>query len=360
MRIHLLALPNVQTTKAYSLDGFCQATIRFAHILKKLGHFVYLYASEENEAPCDELIKVITKEEQESLLGMGPWEYQTANIEEWSPLFQLSNARTAIEISKRKQPRDIICQIGGYSQHYVSDKHPDLMTVEYSIGYGGSFSKYRVFESHVWRHETYGRQNIGEGRFFDAVIPLFVERSEFIYRKDKEDFYLYCGRLIERKGVAIACRAAEKAGVPLKLIGHGDRSLITYGEYLGAVNSETRNDYLSRARAVFTPTTYIEPFCCVSIEAQMCGTPVICTDWGGFVENVEHGKTGYRCNYLGEFIQAISDVRHLDTAYIRKRAVENYSLEAATPQYKRYFDRLSLLWNSGWDTDFISGESITS
>ncbi len=75
MRVHLLALPNVQTTRDYSLDGFCVATRRFARILKELGHTVYLYASEENDAPCDELVTVITKEEQTTLIGDVPYQY---------------------------------------------------------------------------------------------------------------------------------------------------------------------------------------------------------------------------------------------------------------------------------------------
>jgi hypothetical protein len=37
-------------------------TIKFARLLKMMGHTVILYASEENEAPCDELVTVITKE----------------------------------------------------------------------------------------------------------------------------------------------------------------------------------------------------------------------------------------------------------------------------------------------------------
>ena len=33
-------------------------------MMKNLGHTVYLYASEDNEAPVDELITCITKEQQ--------------------------------------------------------------------------------------------------------------------------------------------------------------------------------------------------------------------------------------------------------------------------------------------------------
>ena len=351
-RIHLLALPNTQTTRAYSLDGFCQATIRFARILKSFGCTVYLYASEENEAPCDELITVITKEEQETFLtGLrgDPTPYQYAYIEEWSPIWQLANGRMIREIAKRKQPRDFICMIGGVSQKPVADAHSDLMCVEYSIGYNHSFSLYRVFESRAWQHVTYGIQNITDGRFFDTVIPCFYDPDEFPTRAFKEPFALYVGRLIPRKGVDIACMAAQAAKVPLKVIGHGDQRLVTHGaEYLGALDMEERNEWMARASVVLTPTIYIEPFNQVAVEAQMCGTPVIATDWGGFTETIEHGVTGYRCSYLGEFAKAIKDARTLNVNVIRRRAERLYSLKAVAPQYRAYFERLMLLWADGW------------
>lgn len=360
LRIHLLALPNAQTTAAYSLCGFAQATIRFAKLLKSLGHTVILYASEENEAPCDELVTVITKEEQQTFLdGLkgDPTPYQYAYIEEWSPIWQLANGRTVKEIAKRKQPRDLICTIGGTSQQPVANAHPELMCVEYSIGYNGSFSKFRVFESYAWMHNTYGVQGTMDGRFFDTVIPLFYETVDFKFRDRKEPFALYVGRVVPRKGIFTACKAAAIAGVPLKVIGHGNtgfESLITDGaEYLGALDNTERNEWMSRASVVLTPTQYIEPFNQVAVEAQMCGTPVISTDFGGFVETVEQGKTGMRCSYLGEFAEGIrmAFAGEFDHQYIRERAVRLYGMENVKHQYRTYFERLQLLWGKGWATE---------
>jgi glycosyltransferase involved in cell wall biosynthesis len=349
MRFHLLALPNVQTTKAYSLDGFSQATIRFARMLKELGHTVLLYASEENEAPCDELVTVITKEEQQTLLDGSA--YQEAMMDNRFPLWALSNPRMIREIGKRKEPRDFICTIGGSSQKPVADAHPELMCVEYSIGYVSSFAPYRVYESHIWRHCTHGYQDDQQGRFFDTVIPYFFDPSEFTFRQDKEPFALYVGRLTPRKGIGIACQACKRAGIPLKVIGHGDKTLVTDdAEYLGSLDNEARNDWLSRASVLLSPTLYLEPFGSVAVEAMLSGTPVVSTDFGAFVETVEHGKTGFRCNYMGEFVDALTRVGELDKEYIRGRAVAKYSMESAKGKYQAYFERLMLLWNGGWDS----------
>lgn len=347
-RIHLLALPNAQTTREYSLDGFAQCTIRFAKLMKGLGHHVILYGSEENEAPCDEFVSCISKSDQKQLLGAS--EYQHAAIDERYPLWQMANVKMSIEVGKRKQPRDFLCLIGGASQKYVADYHSDLMCVEYSIGYEGSFSSFRVYESQVWRHWTHGRQNIVDGRFFDDVIPVFFEPDEFPVCYDASEYFVFCGRYVKRKGVDIACQAAKAAKVELFCIGHHNECPPTYGTNLGGVSADERNKWISKAKAVFTPTTYIEPFCCVAVEAQMCGTPVISTDFGGFTETIEHGKTGFRCNYLGEFINAIWEVGKLDRRYIRQRAASMYSIESAAPKYQKYFDRLWLLWNGGWES----------
>jgi glycosyltransferase involved in cell wall biosynthesis len=348
-RIHLLAPPNTQTTKAYSLDGFTIATIKFAAMMKSLGHTVILYGSEENEAPCDELVTVVSKQEIND--GLQGSEYQYAGADNRYPLWDLANKRTIEEIGKRKQPRDFICLIGGTAQKSVCDAHPDLMAVEYSIGYLGCFAPYRVYESHAWRNTVQGIQGQYDGKFYDTVIPYFFDPEEYPFRDPKDDFALYVGRLTPRKGLEIACRAAERAGVPLKVIGHGDPSLVTNGaEYLGALDDDQKKDYMSRAKCLICPTIYVEPFGSVAVEAMLCGTPVVSTDFGAFCETIDDGVTGFRCNTLAEFSQAIADSRLLYPETIRRVACQKFGMAQAAQKYQTYFDRLHTLWDKGWET----------
>lgn len=347
MTFHLLGLPNTPVAAAYSLDGFATATRSFAKLLHSLGHTVFLYGAEGSDAPCTEFVPVITEEERTTLLGDCPYQY--AAMEEKFPLWALSNPRMVVEIGRRKHPQDFICTIGGLSQKAVADAHPDLMTVEYSIGYIASFAKFRVYESHIWRHCTHGFQDDQQGKFYDTVIPYFFDPAEFAYNATPELFCLYVGRLVTSKGIGIACEAAALAGMPLKVIGHGDPGLVTHGaEYLGALNGKERNEWMSRASVLFAPTQYLEPFGAVVVEANLCGTPVITTDFGAFVETVEQGRTGYRCNLLGEFVAAVGKAAQLDRNYIRKRAESLYSIKAVAPQYQAYFERLMTLWGQGW------------
>lgn len=119
-------------------------------------------------------------------------------------------------------------------------------------------------------------------------------------------------------------------------------------EYVGFATGQKRADLYGNAKGVFVPTKYIEPFGAVAVEAQMAGTPAITTDFGAFVETVEHGKTGFRCSTLNEFVHAARSVSELDPHYIHQRAVSLYGLTNVRWQYETYFNRLADLWDSGW------------
>ncbi len=102
------------------------------------------------------------------------------------------------------------------------------------------------------------------------------------------------------------------------------------------------------ALALLTPTYYVEPFGGVAVEAQLCGTPVLASDWGAFTETVQVGVSGFRPCTLAVWGAAVREVPALDRARIRQRAIELYSTETCARLYEHYFARLMGLWGAGW------------
>ena len=267
------------------------------------------------------------------------------------------NAEMAHQINENAQEGDYLGIIGGTQQAAIAAAVP-LVAVEYGVGYGGVFADFKVFESYAWMHSVYaqhsGDAHSVDGRFFDAVIPNYFEVEDFPMGEGG-DYLLYMGRMIERKGVQVASETAERLGIPLILAGEGE-DIPDYGEHIGAVGPDERGELMAGARALIAPTLYIEPFGGVAVEAQLCGTPAITTDWGAFPETVQQGVTGFRCHTLAEFCEAVEKADDLDRDTIREHAIANYSLDAVGPQYERYFERLNTLRGDGWYSETLESD----
>jgi glycosyltransferase involved in cell wall biosynthesis len=354
MRFHLISLPHTQTTDEYAACAFTEKVRKFCIMMMNLGHEVFLYAGEHNDAPCTEHIQCISEAERSATLDGK--HFTTASFDYSLPYWIKFNQNVIDAIRVRHQERDFILSIAGLANKAVSDAfpHPQYQFVEFGIGYGGSFARYRVFESYAWMHLTYGAQgphnnpNAVDGVWFDAVIPGYfeIERFPFGHADEREDYYLYIGRLTNRKGYDIAEEVCKHIGKKLIIAGVGD--MPTYGYYIGTVGPMQRGELMRKARAVFVPTKYIEPFGNVAVEAMGCGTPVICTDWGAMTETVIDGVTGYRCRSFQEFVDATENVKMLDHKRIRQHAIKNYSLPVIALKYQAYFQRLHTLWGEGW------------
>lgn len=360
MRFHVCALPHTHTTNNYSSCAYTMKVVNFCKMMKDRGHTVFLYSGEKNDAPCDEHIACLTEQERITYCGgedntpqnlKSNWDYSS---EGWV----VFNNKTISEMGKRIQSKDFICVIAGLCQKQIADAFPANMTVEFGVGYVGTFSRYRVFESYAWMHMIYGAASNGnpfssDGSWWDAVIPGYLDPNAFPFQAEKDDYYMFIGRLIDRKGFMIASQVCDDLGARLVVCGQGDPP--DNCDYRGVVGPEERGRLMAGARAVFVPTIYVEPFGNVNIEAQACGTPVITTDWGAFTETVVDGVTGFRCHTFGEFKRAALEVKNLDPHLIRDRAVFRYSLETIGEKYENYFTRLLHLWGDGWYEGRTSG-----
>jgi glycosyltransferase involved in cell wall biosynthesis len=370
-----VSLPHTQTNKEYIACAYTMKVFNFCKMMKSLGHEVYLYGSEDNEAPCDELITIVSKKEQRQWFGDYDHKKDIFKIvwDETLPYWVIPNQRAAKEIKKRAKPRDFVCLIGGTCQKEIADNLPGMTVVEYGIGYIGTFAKFRVFESYAQLSWVQGSQQDDGGHSFDAVIPNYFDPEEFKFKAKKDDFFLYIGRLIPRKGADLAVQVTKSMGSKLVLAGqgvkkiegnkiYGEEGMVLQGDHIkhmGHANVAQRAELMSRAKGVFVSTYYFEPFGGVSIEPMFCGTPVITTDWGAFPENIIHGKVGYRFRTLGEAIWAAENIDKLaSAAKIRDYAMKNFSLDRVKNLYQAYFEQLYELWDiNGWYSPWNKGVS---
>lgn len=350
MRLHVVSLPHTNTTREFSACAYTDKVRKFCSVMSDRGHEIFLYGGEKNEARCTEHVSCSTEKERVTAL-CGAEHYVHAPFDPALPHWQKFNATAVDAIRQRTQPQDLLCLIAGRCQNAIADALPHLTTVEFGVGYSGFFAKFRSWESYAWMHACYGWQSkdpmSADGQWYDAVIPGLVETEQFPKSPTgPKDYFLFIGRLTERKGPSIAADVCRRMGVKLMVAGQGTPPL--YGDYVGVVGPEQRAKLMSEARAVFMPTVYIEPFGNVAVEAMTCGTPVICTDWGAMTETVKQGETGFRCRSLAEFCDAVKHVDELDRASIRRYAIRNYSAETVGGMYEKYFDRLQTLWGEGW------------
>jgi glycosyltransferase involved in cell wall biosynthesis len=345
MRFHVIGLPHTQMTRAYGTCAYTQKVRKFCDMMHSLGHYVILYAGEENEAHVAEHIPCITEADRKQLVGKG--HYVNALTES---AFLSFNAEAAAQMKKRMMPKDFICLIAGTAQKPLADLFPSNIAVEFGVGYGGWFSPYKVFESYAWMHTCLGSRNSNahaiNGSAWDEVIPNYLEGGEYYSPEKKGDYFLYLGRFVDRKGYQVAIDACKTAKVPLKLAGPLPLENRTYGEYVGEVHGFEKLKLLSEAKALFVPTQYIEPFGTVAIEAMACGTPVITSDWGAFTETVTP-DVGIRCKVFQDYLDAMARVSYMNTCDILSYA-KKFSTAKIKYQYQNYFNRVNTMWGKGW------------
>lgn len=382
---HVAGLPHLAPSKSNNFCAYTMKIVNFCRMMKMLGHTVYLYGplpldgEPLADGMCDKYLPTLTQHER---IGFMP---ATTDRVQWmlglnadpnAPLWQVHNSRTATQIVEagREPDREFICIPFGSCQQPLTKALPDCpYVVETGIGYGGTFADFRVFESYSHMHLVYGVQagDNPDGKWYDAVIPNYFDPADFGYfgRSDDgphEDYLLFVGRMIKRKGLEVIAAIGHETGRKVKLVGPGGTQtpegvLTADGytmtgdmEYLGVANVEQRRQLMQNAAALLAPTQYVEPFGGVAVEAQLCGTPVITVDWGAFTETVEHGVAGYRCRTLNQFVNAVRLVDKLDRAEIYRRAVTRWGLQRVMWQYQEYFEMLDGLRHpNGWS---IMGE----
>lgn len=336
-RFHVLAVPHTVTSPEFAHCAYTQKVRRFCKFMTEAGHTVYHYGHERSEVLCTEHVPV---SDDSSMAAYADWRHTSYNGNVNDACSKRFTERTVPEIAKRLKLRDFILCWYGTGHRRIAEAFPKAIVVEPSVGTFRSFAPFRAFESYALMHHTYGKENI-KPRWYDAVIPGFVDSSEYTYLPEKEDWLLYLGRVQPLKGIKIAIDVAQRTGRRLKVAGQGVLDKVPPNvEMLGYADMAQKVDLIARAAALIAPSRYCEPFGYTAIEAAISGTPVICVDWGGFTETVLHGLTGWRCRNMDQFDWAVRHLDQIRPEACRQWAMNNYTTTHARKRYEEYFKQL--------------------
>ena len=349
MRFHVLALPHTITRSDFSACAFTSKALKFCKMMHRRGHTVIHYGHKDSVVECTEHVTVTTNEDLEKAYGKYDWKKEFFRNNTADYAHKVFNERAAIEVGKRKQPHDFLLAFWGMGHLGVINAHPDLIAMEPGIGcFNKPVGKFNIFESYSVMSAIYGKYDM-KPNFYDAVIPNYFDRDNFALGEGKGGYLLFVGRIIENKGVGIAMDIARILGKRLLVAGQGNLESIRnpipdHVTYVGYVEPEQRKQLMMGAEALLAPSHYLEPFGGTAVEAMMCGTPIITTDWGGFTDFVVHGVTGYRCRTLDQFVWATRNACSLNRREIYDYANANFSLERIALKYEEVFGQIQNIY----------------
>lgn len=162
--------------------------------------------------------------------------------------------------------------------------------------------------------------------------------------REREDYFLYVGRLSPEKGLETLLKAHARHPFKLKIIGDGPlRSMVEAHaakhpslKYLGYQKRDQVIEELKSAKSLIFPSEWPEMFGMSIIEAFSTGTPVIASKIGGGEYLVQHQRNGLHYTpgdaqalvKQVELLQQLPDLARTLGQNARKSYEHNYTPEA--------------------------------
>jgi glycosyltransferase involved in cell wall biosynthesis len=357
-RFHVLGVPHTVSSTEFTACAFTQKVVKFCEMMMARGHEIIHYGHEDSVIDATEHVSVLTNEDWKIAYGDYDWKKTFFKYDVNDHAYQTFYKNTIREISTRKQAGDFILPFWGNPMKVICDAHPDLICVEPGIGYAyGHFAPYKIFESYAAHSAYYGLESLAycNEKWYDVVIPNYFKQEDFKFETEKDDYFLYIGRVYDGKGVNIAIQVTEQIGAKLIIAGQGSLKEMGYDKVpdhvqeIGFAGVEKRKQLMSKAKGLFAPSLYNEPFCGTHIEAMFSGTPVITTDWGAFTEYNIHGVTGYRCRTFEHFVWAAKNIDKINPNACYEWATQNFGYDKVGAMYEEFFSSLlNIHGKNGW------------
>ncbi len=206
---------------------------------------------------------------------------------------------------------------------------PQLQTIHRNLKPGSPAQVNAIFLSrdHARRHGS------------EVFVYNGLDPAEYVFRrfpKRAEQFDLFLGNLHSAKGYHWAVEAAKHAGHRLVVAGGWRPSFTGAVKYVGEVDGGKKAALLARARCVWNPAQWDEPFGLVTIEAFLSGTPVLGTRRGALPELITP-EVGALCDTMEEMIDAAQTIHTRRPEACRALAERRFTHVVMAEEYVRMY-----------------------
>jgi glycosyltransferase involved in cell wall biosynthesis len=168
-------------------------------------------------------------------------------------------------------------------------------------------------------------------------------------------FALALGRVCPEKGLHDAVAAARAAGVPLLIAGavhpyptHTDYfrtrllpALDGQRRFIGPIAGARKRRLLAAARCLIVPSLADETSSLVAMEALAAGTPVVARRVGALPALVEHGRTGFLVDDVGDMAEALRRAGEIAPDACRAAALARFDAGRMAARYLALYDQLA-------------------
>src|SRR5690349_17720634 len=206
---------------------------------------------------------------------------------------------------------------------------PVVQTIHRNLKPGSPPGPHAIFLSrdHARRHGS------------EAFVYNGLDPADYVFRrfpKRSTQYDLFLGKLHSAKGYHWAVEAAKHTGHPLIVAGGWRPSFTGSIKYVGEVDGTIKAALLARARCLWNPAAWDEPFGLVTVEALLSGTPVLGTRRGALPELITP-EVGALCDTMDDMIAAAASIHTRDPGACRARAERHFTHVVMAEAYLRMY-----------------------
>jgi glycosyltransferase involved in cell wall biosynthesis len=204
-----------------------------------------------------------------------------------------------------------------------------------------------------WTTRVFAHQGFNAKHCYNGI-----DLNNYGFKKEKNDRFMFLGRISRIKAPHLAIKVAKAANVGLDIIGSTkfandleyvkEIKALCAGKqikFIGELNQETKIKYLQNAKGLLITSQFGEPFGLISIEAMACGTPPLALNDGALKEIIENERSGFICNSVEEMMSRLKDVDLILPEICRKRA-NQFSRKKMAYNYVKIYK--SILKGNEW------------